>query len=88
MEDINLHFTGDLHAITSCNNLIAAAIDNHIFQGNSLRIDIGTVTFRRCLDVNDRALRDISINLNNQECVKTSFDITAASEVMSVFFFF
>lgn len=85
MEDINLHFTGDLHAITSCNNLIAAAIDNHIFQGNSLRIDIGTVTFRRCLDVNDRALRDISINLNDQECVKTSFDITAASEVMSVF---
>ena len=85
MEDINLHFTGDLHAIASCNNLIAAAIDNHIFQGNILRINSDTVTFRRCLDVNDRALRDISINLNDQEYKRTSFDITAASEVMSVF---
>ena len=72
MEDINLHFTGDLHAITSANNLIAAAIDNHIYQGNDLGINPERVTFKRCLDVNDRALRD-------------KFNITAASEVMSVF---
>ena len=72
MEDINLHFTGDLHAITSANNLIAAAIDNHIYQGNSLGIDESRINFKRCLDVNDRALRE-------------KFNITAASEVMSVF---
>ncbi len=72
MEDINLHFTGDLHAITSANNLIAAAVDNHIYQGNTLGIDPQNITFKRCLDVNDRSLRD-------------TFNITAASEVMSVF---
>lgn len=72
MEDINLHFTGDLHAITSANNLIAAAVDNHIYQGNSLGIDEQRIVFKRCLDVNDRSLRD-------------KFNITAASEVMSVF---
>jgi formate--tetrahydrofolate ligase len=72
MEDINLHFTGDLHAITSANNLIAAAVDNHIYQGNELGINPDRITFKRCLDVNDRALRD-------------KFNITAASEVMSVF---
>lgn len=72
MEDINLHFTGDMHAITSANNLIAAAIDNHIYQGNEMGIDPEKIIFKRCLDVNDRALRD-------------KFNITAASEVMSIF---
>ena len=85
MEDINLHFTGDLHAITSCNNLIAAAIDNHIYQGNSLNIVPESITFRRCLDVNDRALRKVNINNDNKYIVDTGFDITAASEVMTVF---
>lgn len=85
MEDINLHFTGDLHAITSCNNLIAAAIDNHIYQGNSLKIDPKTITFRRCLDVNDRALRSVVTDSDNDFSRTTGFDITAASEVMNVF---
>ncbi len=79
MEDINLHFTGDMHAITSANDLISAAIDNHIYFGNSLNIDINNICFRRCLDVNDRALR--SVSLSNRE---EHFNITAASEVMSV----
>lgn len=83
MEDINLHFTGDLHAITSCNNLISAAIDNHIFQGNLLQLDEKNITFRRCLDVNDRALRTIK-TLGENESI-TGFDITAASELMNVF---
>ncbi len=78
MEDINLHFTGDFHAITAANNLLCAAIDNHIFQGNSL--DIQKVVFHRALDVNDRALR--TININNRE---ESFSITAASEIMALF---
>ena len=78
MEDINLHFTGDLHAITSANNLISAAIDNHIYFGNKL--DIKTVLFKRCLDVNDRALR--RVKLDNRDEV---FTITAASEVMALF---
>ena len=78
MEDINLHFTGDFHAITSANDLLCAAIDNHIYQGNKLGIK--EVCFRRCLDVNDRALR--SVNLNSRE---ESFSITAASEIMAVF---
>ena len=78
MEDINLHFTGDMHAITSANNLISAAIDNHIYFGNSL--DIQTVTFNRCLDVNDRALRDINIGTRNE-----SFSISSASEIMALF---
>ena len=77
MEDINLHFTGDLHAITSANNLISAIIDNHIFQGNELGIK--KVTWRRCLDLNDRALR--SIDLENRH---ESFSITAASEIMAI----
>ncbi len=85
MEDINLHFTGDLHAITSANNLIAAAIDNHIYQGNLLDIDHENITFKRCLDVNDRALREIETDTNNGYARDTGFDITAASEVMSVF---
>ena len=85
MEDINLHFTGDLHAITSCNNLISAAIDNHIYQGNELKLNPEEITFRRCLDVNDRALRTIVHNNENKQLTKTGFDITAASEIMSVF---
>lgn len=85
MEDINLHFNGDLHAITSCNNLIAAAIDNHIYQGNKLNIDLNKISFRRCLDVNDRALRNITVNNENGTTINTGFDITAASEVMNVF---
>lgn len=77
MEDINLHFTGDLHAITSANNTISSLIDNHIFQGNELKIK--KVTWRRCLDLNDRALR--KVNLESRE---ESFSITAASEVMAI----
>lgn len=78
MEDINLHFTGDFHAITSANNLISAAIDNHIYFGNSL--DIQDVLFKRCLDVNDRALRDIDLGTRHD-----SFTITSASEIMALF---
>ena len=78
MDEINLHFTGDIHAITSANNLISAAIDNHIYFGNSL--DIQEVLFKRCLDINDRALRNISLG-NREE----SFNISSASEVMALF---
>ena len=78
MEDINLHFTGDFHAITSANNLISAAIDNHIFFGNKL--DIQNVLFKRCLDVNDRALRDVDLGTR-----RDSFTITSASEIMALF---
>ena len=85
MEDINLHFTGDLHAITSCNNLISAAIDNHIFQGNLLNINKDKIFFKRCLDVNDRALRRIYYEVEDNSIVHTGFDITAASEIMSIF---
>lgn len=79
MENINLHFTGDFHAITSANNLLAALIDNHIYQGNAL--DIHTVTWRRCMDMNDRALRRVTLDGD----VHTGFDITVASEVMAIF---
>lgn len=79
MEAINLHFTGDFHAITAANNLLAALVDNHIFQGNALGIH--SVTWRRCLDMNDRALRRISLEHGQQ----TGFDITVASEVMAIF---
>ena len=83
MEDINLHFTGDFHAITAANNLLSAMIDNHIFQGNELDIDPEKIFFHRCLDLNDRALRNITLN-----CGKYSrheeFTITAASEVMAI----
>ena len=85
MEDINLHFTGDLHAITSCNNLISAAIDNHIYQGNSLNIDPNKIFFKRCLDVNDRSLRRISYEIKDGIVENNGFNITAASEVMSIF---
>lgn len=83
MEDINLHFTGDLHAITSANNLISAAIDNHIYQGNELKIK--EVSFKRCLDVNDRSLRDISYEICNHGTINGAFNISAASEIMSIF---
>ena len=79
MEEINLHFTGDFHAITSANNLIAAAIDNHLYFGNKLSIDPNKICFHRCLDVNDRALRHVKLQ-NRDE----SFNITAASEIMSI----
>ena len=79
MEDINLHFTGDMHAIETANNLISAAIDNHIYFGNSLKIDLNRICFRRCMDMNDRALRNVKLS-NRDE----SFNITAASEVMSI----
>ena len=78
-DEINLHFTGDFHAITSANNLICAIIDNHIYQGNELNINPDSIKFNRCLDVNDRALRDI--NLSNR---KEKFNITAASEIMAI----
>ena len=66
MEDINLHFTGDMHAITSANNLLAAAIDNHIHQGNDLRIDSRRIVFKRVMDMNDRALRNIVVGLGGK----------------------
>lgn len=88
MEDINLHFNGDFHAITSANNLLCAAIDNHIKFGNLLNIDINKIMFNRCIDMNDRALRDITIgeggNINGISR-KEHFNITAASEVMVIF---
>ena len=86
MEDINLHFTGDLHAIESANNLLAAMIDNHIFQGNEL--DIQNITWRRCMDMNDRQLRKIQSGLGgkfNGAPRDDGFDITVASEVMAIF---
>lgn len=79
MEDINLHFTGDFHAVTSANNLIASAIDNHLHFGNNLKIDPAQICFKRCLDINDRALREISLTTR-----KENFNITAASEIMSI----
>ncbi len=88
MEQINLHFTGDFHAITSAHNLLAALIDNHIYWGNKLNIDIENIVWKRVVDLNDRSLRKIKINL---EKLKTnvprydSFDITVASEVMAIF---
>jgi formate--tetrahydrofolate ligase len=81
MENINLHFTGDFHAITAANNLLAALIDNHIHQGNLLNIK--DITWRRCMDMNDRALRKIT--LNQEVEYTTGFDITVASEVMAIF---
>ena len=88
MEDINLHFTGDLHAITTANNLLAAMVDNHIQQGNALGIDPRRVCWRRCMDMNDRQLREIVSGLggkNNGMPRPDGFDITAACEVMAVF---
>ncbi len=82
MADINLHFNGDFHAITSANNLLSAMIDNHVFQGNALGIE--NVTWRRCLDLNDRSLRTVRCGIGYNER-EDHFDITAASEVMAVF---
>ncbi|MEK5161335.1 formate--tetrahydrofolate ligase [Paenibacillus sp. FSL R5-0527] len=85
-EDINLHFTGDLHAITSAHNLLAAMIDNHIFQGNALQIDPGRILWKRAMDMNDRSLRQIVVGLGdgNGQVHESGFMITSASEVMAV----
>ncbi len=85
MEDINLHFTGDLHAITAANNLLAAMLDNHIFRGNELDIDPDKIYFRRCLDMNDRALRNVTVGQRGEGVEREEhFEITAASEVMAI----
>ena len=87
MEDLNLHFTGDFHAITSANNLLAALLDNHIQQGNELRIDTRQVVWKRCVDMNDRALRNIVIGLGNKldgVVREGHFVITVASEIMAI----
>ena len=87
MEDLNLHFTGDFHAITSANNLLAALLDNHIQQGNELRIDTRQVVWKRCLDMNDRVLRNIVVGLGNKmdgTVREDHFVITVASEIMAV----
>lgn len=87
MEDINLHFTGDMHAITAANNLICAAIDNHIHQGNALRIDARRITFKRVMDMNDRALRNTVVSLGgklNGFPREDGFMITVASEIMAI----
>ena len=88
MEDINLHFTGDMHAITAAHNLLSALIDNHIYWENSLNIDSRRVSWRRVVDINDRALRDITVGLGgvaNGFSRQTGFDITVASEIMAIF---
>lgn len=87
MEDINLHFTGDFHAIGAANNLLAAMIDNHIYQGNSLNIDVKSITFKRCVDMNDRELRRIVAGLGKKTdgvMREDGFDITVASEIMAI----
>ncbi len=84
MENINLHFTGDFHAITSANNLLAALIDNHIYHGNELGIDLNAITFKRGLDMNDRSLRKVNID-NARYQYQGGFDISVASEVMAIF---
>lgn len=88
MEDINLHFTGDIHAVGAANNLLAAMLDNHIYQGNELNIDTRRITWRRCLDMNDRQLRNIVNGLGgrtNGVPREDGFDITVASEIMAIF---
>ncbi|MBI0025327.1 formate--tetrahydrofolate ligase [Bartonella sp. M0187] len=88
MEDINLHFTGDFHAITSANNLLAAMVDNHIYWGNEQNIDSRRITWKRVVDMNDRALRDVVLSLGgvkNGFCRQSGFDITVASEIMAIF---
>ena len=87
MEDINLHFTGDFHAITSANNLLAAILDNHIQQGNELNIDTRNITWKRCLDINDRVLRNVVVGLGSKAdgfVREDHFVITVASEIMAV----
>ena len=86
MEDINLHFTGDMHAITAANNLLAAAIDNHVHQGNALRIDVRRIIWKRVMDMNDRALRNIVVGMGGNVCGfprEDHFMITVASEIMA-----
>ena len=88
MEQINLHFTGDFHAITSAHNLLSALIDNHIYWGNKLNIDPNNIVWKRVVDLNDRSLRKIEINLEKLKANiprNDSFDITVASEVMAIF---
>lgn len=85
MDEINLHFTGDMHALTSANNLLSAAIDNHIYQGNELRIDQNRILHPRCLDINDRNLREIEVGLSKQGVPrKEHFVITVATELMAI----
>ena len=86
MEEINLHFTGDMHAVTTVNNLISAIIDNHIYHGNELNIDPDKIIWKRCMDMNDRALREITIAQGDKNGVerKDGFNITVASEIMAV----
>lgn len=87
MEEINLHFTGDMHAITAANNLISAVLDNHIYQGNELNIDPTKVVWKRCLDMNDRTLRSITIaqdKKTNGVERKDGFIITVATEIMAI----
>ena len=87
MEDINLHFTGDFHAIGAANNLLAAMIDNHIFQGNALGLDVRKITWKRCVDMNDRQLRSIVCGIGsrvNGIPREDGFDITVASEIMAI----
>ena len=88
MEDINLHFTGDFHAVAAANNLLAALLDNHIYQGNALNIDVKSITFKRCVDMNDRQLRRIVDGMGKKTdgvMREDGFDITVASEIMAVF---
>ncbi|MBQ1261543.1 MAG: formate--tetrahydrofolate ligase, partial [Clostridia bacterium] len=88
MEDINLHFTGDFHAIGAANNLLAAMLDNHIYQGNALNIDPRRITWKRCVDMNDRQLRFVTDGLGgrvNGVPREDGYDITVASEIMAVF---
>ncbi len=87
MEDINIHFTGDFHAITSANNLISAMLDNHIFQGNDLNIDSERILWKRCVDLNDRSLRHVVVGMNGKKeglTRRDGFDITVASEIMAI----
>ena len=87
MDDINLHFTGDMHALTAANNLLSAMIDNHIYFGNKLNIDTENITWKRALDINDRALRDVTVDLSKKDVKRTrkdSFVITVASEIMAI----
>ena len=86
MEDINLHFTGDMHAITAANNLVSAIIDNHLYQGNELNINPEQILWKRCMDMNDRALRHIQVSLNDKKAVarNDSFVITVASPMMAM----
>ena len=85
MEDINLHFTGDLHAIETCNNLLCAIIDNHIYQGNKLNLDLNRIEFKRCVDLNDRSLRNVTIKYDNKGLERNdNYNITVASEIMAI----